>query len=46
LCVDIVRELFYTGRIFSGEEVVHLGLVTRGCDSLLDDALNLARANF
>ena len=40
---DVVRELVYTGRIFSGEEAVRLGLATRVCEAPLADALSLAR---
>ncbi len=37
--IDVAKELTYTGRIFSGEEALRLGVVTR----LSDDPLGLAR---
>ncbi len=40
---DVVRELTYTGRIFSGEEAVTLGFATRTCADPLAEALALAR---
>lgn len=39
---DIAREFTYTGRIFSGEEAVGLGLATRACADPRGDALALA----
>lgn len=40
---DIVRELTYTGRIFSGEEAFAYGFATRLCDDPHADALETAR---
>ena len=40
---DVVRELTYTGRVFSGEEALGMGLVTRVCDDPLAEALETAR---
>jgi enoyl-CoA hydratase/carnithine racemase len=40
---DVVRELTYTGRVFSGEEAVALGLATRVAADPLAEALALAR---
>ncbi|MEJ7685915.1 MAG: crotonase/enoyl-CoA hydratase family protein [Variovorax sp.] len=39
---DVVRELTFTGRIFSGEEAVALGFATRVCADPLADALQMA----
>ncbi len=39
---DVVRELCYTGRIFSGEEALQLGFATRLADDPLAEALRLA----
>ncbi len=39
---DVVRELTYTGRVFSGAEAHQLGLATRLCDDPHADALALA----
>ncbi|WP_076998109.1 crotonase/enoyl-CoA hydratase family protein [Variovorax sp. KK3] len=39
---DVVRELCFTGRIFSGEEAVALGLATRVSADPLADALAMA----
>ena len=39
---DIARELTYTGRIFTGEEALGLGLATRVCADPYADALKLA----
>lgn len=39
---DVVRELTYTGRQFSGVEAVELGFATRTSDQPLEDALALA----
>jgi len=40
---DIVRELTYTGRVFSGEEAGQYGFATRVTATPLDDALATAR---
>jgi enoyl-CoA hydratase/carnithine racemase len=40
---DVVRELTYTGRIFSGDEALRLGLATRVCADPRAEALELAR---
>ena len=40
---DVVRELTYTGRIFSGEEAVGLGFATRVCADPRAEALAVAR---
>jgi enoyl-CoA hydratase/carnithine racemase len=40
---DIVRELTYTGRIFSGDDAVRYGLATRAVDDPLGDARSRAR---
>jgi enoyl-CoA hydratase/carnithine racemase len=40
---DVARELTWTGRIFSGEEAVQLGLATRVSADPHTDALALAR---
>jgi len=40
---DIARELTYTGRIFTGEEAVKLGVATRCCEDPRAEALALAR---
>lgn len=40
---DVVRELTYTGRIFSGVEAKEYGFATRVCDDPRADALALAR---
>jgi enoyl-CoA hydratase/carnithine racemase len=40
---DVARELTYTGRIFSGEEALAMGLATRVCADPHADALALAR---
>ncbi|PLC07452.1 enoyl-CoA hydratase [Variovorax sp. RO1] len=39
---DVVRELTFTGRIFSGEEAVRLGLATRVAADPLAEALQMA----
>jgi enoyl-CoA hydratase/carnithine racemase len=39
---DVARELTYTGRIFSGEEAVTMGLATRVCADPRAEALALA----
>ena len=40
---DIVRELTYTGRIFSGEEAFAMGFATRVCADPRAEALSVAR---
>ncbi len=40
---DIVRELTYTGRIFSGEEALAIGFATRVCADPRAEALAMAR---
>jgi enoyl-CoA hydratase/carnithine racemase len=40
---DIVRELTYTGRIFSGAEAAQMGFATRVCDDPYAAALETAR---
>jgi enoyl-CoA hydratase/carnithine racemase len=40
---DILRELTYTGRIFSAQEAMAYGLATRICDDPRVAALELAR---
>lgn len=40
---DVVRELTYTGRIFTAEEARDFGFVTRVCEDPLADALETAR---
>jgi len=40
---DVVRELIYTGRVFSGEEAVGYGLATRVCADPRAEALATAR---
>ncbi len=40
---DLVRELTYTGRIFSGEEALAYGFATRVCADPRAEALSLAR---
>jgi enoyl-CoA hydratase/carnithine racemase len=40
---DIVRELTYTGRIFSGEEALQYGFATRVCADPRAEALATAR---
>lgn len=40
---DVIRELTYSGRIFSGEEALRLGFATRVCADPLAEALALAR---
>lgn len=39
---DVVRELTYTGRIFSGEEALQIGFATRVCADPLAEALQMA----
>ena len=40
---DVLRELTYTGRIFTGEEAHRLGLVTKLTNTPREDALAMAR---
>jgi enoyl-CoA hydratase/carnithine racemase len=40
---DVIRELTYTGRIFSGEEALEYGLATRVCFDPLTEALATAK---
>lgn len=40
---DVLRELIYTGRVFSGEEAVALGFATRVCATPLEEAKHTAR---
>jgi enoyl-CoA hydratase/carnithine racemase len=40
---DVVRELTYTGRIFSGEEALTFGFATRVCADPRAEALAVAR---
>jgi enoyl-CoA hydratase/carnithine racemase len=40
---DVARELTWTGRIFSGEEAVAMGLATRVCADPREEALAFAR---
>jgi enoyl-CoA hydratase/carnithine racemase len=40
---DILRELTYTGRIFSAQEALSCGLATRICDDPVATALEVAR---
>lgn len=40
---DVIRELTYTGRIFSGTEAASYGFATHVSETPLDDALELAR---
>jgi enoyl-CoA hydratase/carnithine racemase len=40
---DVVRELTFTGRIFSGEEAVAIGFATRLATNPLAEALEMAR---
>lgn len=42
--LDVLKELTFTGRIFSGEEAVRLGICTRATEEPLADAMALARA--
>ena len=41
--IDVLRELTYTARIFSGEEAVQYGLATRTSQSPYEEAMALAR---
>jgi enoyl-CoA hydratase/carnithine racemase len=40
---DVLRELTYTGRVFTGEEALQLGLATKLSSTPRDDAFALAR---
>ncbi len=40
---DVIRELTYTGRVFSGREALDFGFATRVCDDPLTAALQTAR---
>ncbi len=40
---DLVRDLTYTGRIFSGEEALAMGFATRVCADPRAEALDAAR---
>jgi len=40
---DVARDLTYSGRIFSGEEALAMGLATRVCDDPRAEALEYAR---
>jgi enoyl-CoA hydratase/carnithine racemase len=40
---DVIRELTYTGRVFSGAEALTYGLATRVCDDPHAEALSVAR---
>ncbi|HEY5290390.1 MAG TPA: crotonase/enoyl-CoA hydratase family protein, partial [Caulobacteraceae bacterium] len=40
---DVIRELTYTGRVFSGEEALTLGFATRVCADPYAEALSVAR---
>lgn len=40
---DVLRDLSFTGRIFSAQEAMSYGLATRICDDPLKDALDAAR---
>ena len=40
---DVARELTYTGRVFTGQEALGLGLATRVCDDPRAEALALAK---
>ncbi len=42
--IDVAKELTYTGRVFSGEEALALGVVTRVASDPYADALELARS--
>jgi delta(3,5)-delta(2,4)-dienoyl-CoA isomerase len=41
-CDSRIRELCYTGEIFDHQEALRLGLVSRVCEDVLQDSLNLA----
>jgi enoyl-CoA hydratase/carnithine racemase len=40
---DVLRELTYTGRVFTGEEALQLGLATKLSSTPREDAMALAR---
>ncbi|MEN9317204.1 MAG: hypothetical protein RIS35_3597 [Pseudomonadota bacterium] len=40
---DVIRELTYSGRIFSGTEAAQLGFATRVCDKPYEEAMAFAR---
>ena len=40
---DVIRELTFTGRVFSGQEAVQYGFATRVCADPYADALTMAR---
>lgn len=40
---DVIRELTYTGRIFSGAEALDIGFATRVCDDPRTEALEIAK---
>ncbi|GAB5414152.1 MAG: crotonase/enoyl-CoA hydratase family protein [Congregibacter sp.] len=40
---DVIRELTYTGRVFSGEEAARYGFATRTSETPFEDALALAQ---
>ncbi len=40
---DVIRELTYTGRIFSGTEAVAMGFATRVCADPYSEAMAMAR---
>jgi len=40
---DVVRDLTFSGRIFSGQEALEYGFATRVCDDPLETALQVAR---
>jgi enoyl-CoA hydratase/carnithine racemase len=40
---DVIRDLCYSGRIFSGEEGLRLGFATRNCADPLSEAMTAAR---
>lgn len=42
--IDVAKELTYTGRVFSGEEALGLGVVTRVASDPYAEALELARS--
>jgi enoyl-CoA hydratase/carnithine racemase len=41
--IDVAKELTYTGRVFSGDEALSLGVVTRVADDPVAEAVSLAR---
>ena len=42
VCIDVAKELTYTGRVFDGDEAARLGVVTRVADDPLAAARELA----